>query len=58
MTERKLLKSYNEARAAYDLTPNYATASKVLERATDLVQISDDYQELVDEADDIMSESG
>jgi hypothetical protein len=56
MTERKALANYRTARAAYDANPSHATASDVLKTATALCDISDDYAELLDEADDIMAE--
>lgn len=56
MNERKALATYNTARAAYDANPNHATASAVLQAATALCDISDDYAALLDEADDIMAE--
>lgn len=56
MTERKALASYRTARAAYDASPSYLTARDVHHAATALCAISDDYAELLDEADDIMAE--
>ncbi len=56
MTEKKTLRLYREARAAYDALPNIATALEVQKLAQALVNISDDYAELLDEADDIMAE--
>jgi len=58
MTERQALNAYRIARAGYDANPGYATASDVLAAATALCEISDDYAELLDEADDIMAEPG
>jgi hypothetical protein len=55
-TEACALRNYRAARAAYDATPNEVTARGVLALATALCDISDDYAELLDEADDIMAE--
>ena len=54
--ERNALQAYRTARCAYDQAPSHATASDLLRRAQALVEISDDYAELRDEADDIMAE--
>lgn len=55
-TEKALLRIYKTAYAIYMQSPSYANAAEVLRTASALVQISDDYQEYLDEADDIMSE--
>jgi hypothetical protein len=48
--------AYRAARRAYDDAPSHSTATEVLRWAQKLVDISDDYQGLLDEADDIMAE--
>lgn len=45
-----------KARNAYNKNACPAAASAVLQAATALCAISDDYQHLLDEADDIMAE--
>lgn len=54
--ERKAYITYCKARIAYDEMPNYGTATALLQAATALCEISDDYQHLLDEADDIMAD--
>jgi hypothetical protein len=53
--ERKYLAKYDMARAAYDRAPSYTAAQAVALVASQLTAISDDYQELADEADDLIS---
>lgn len=57
MTERQALKAFNAAQDAHSRAPSYATASALYARAVDLVEISDDYVALMDEADDEMVEA-
>lgn len=55
-TEHKAHLAWIKARDTYNKSPSPAAASAVLQAATALVAISDDYQYLLDEADDIMAE--
>lgn len=57
MTERELNLRYGEARADYDRAPSYFNAQAVLKLALQLAAISDDYDDLVDEAHDIMDDT-
>lgn len=56
MTEYDALTTYNTARIAYATAPNFVTATANLAAAVALCAISDDWQSLLDEADDIMLE--
>lgn len=56
MSENQAIIAYTTARAAYTNTPNHATAAANLAAAAALCAISDDWQSLLDEADDIMAE--
>ncbi len=56
MTEQQARIAYNTAYKAHEAQPSYANAIEVLRTADALVDISDDYQECLDEADDIMAE--
>lgn len=53
--ERNLKAQYREARDAYDADPGPPWAYEVHRLASLLVDISDDYQGLLDEADDIVA---
>jgi len=55
-TERRLLAKYDMAAAAFHRAPSYETVSKLYEIATKLVDISDDWQDLVDMCADELAE--
>jgi len=55
-TEYNAQLAWLKARNTYNKSPSPAAASAVLQAATALCAISDDYQHLLDEADDIMAE--
>jgi hypothetical protein len=55
-TEHNAQLAWLKARNAYNKNACPAAASAVLQAATALCAISDDYQHLLDEADDIMAE--
>lgn len=56
MTIREIYKRYTEAYADWDQSPSYYNASLVLKWAHRLASISDDYDHLLDEANDIMAD--
>ena len=56
MTEHDALTTYNTARIAYDTAPNFVTAAANIAAAVALCTINNDWQSLLDEADNIMLE--
>lgn len=57
MTERETYRRYTAAYADWDNMPSYYNASAVLKWAQKLAAISDDYDHLLDEANDIMNDT-
>lgn len=54
MTEKETWRRYYNARVAYDNMPCYFNACAVLQYASELIAISDDYMGEYDEACDII----
>jgi hypothetical protein len=57
MTEKQLRVRHAKAHAAWEQKPSLVTARAVLKCAHALVDLSDDYQAALDEADDIIYEA-
>jgi hypothetical protein len=56
MTEQQTRIAYTAAYKAHEAAPSYAKAVELSRLAQALVDISDDYQDALDEADDIMGD--
>ena len=56
MTERHALIRHQVAYREWEANPSYATAQSLHKAANALVDISDDWQAELDEADDILAE--
>lgn len=57
MTEREIYRCYKEAYADWDNSPSYYNAKLVHKWAVKLASISDDYDDCLDEANDILNDT-